>query len=60
MKSLAKTHAEMMVIKFKRLGHGASTNSEWNILISQLLDSSYSEGIIEGKRRERQYLKKEF
>ena len=53
MKSLAKGHAEMMVTKFERLGHGAPTNSEWKILISQLLDSAHSEGIIEGQRQER-------
>jgi len=51
MKSLAKIHAETMVTKFARLGHGAPTNSEWKILISQLLDSAHSEGIIEGERR---------
>jgi len=60
MKSMAKRDAEMMVERFKRLGHGASTNSEWKILISELLGSAYSEGINEGKRRERQALEKEF
>jgi hypothetical protein len=50
-KSLAKGHAEMMVTKFERLGHGASTNSEWKILISELLGSAHSEGIIDGERR---------
>jgi len=53
MKSLAKNHAEMMVTKFERLGHGAPTNSEWKILISELLGSAYAEGEIQGRKNER-------
>jgi hypothetical protein len=38
-------------MRFERLGHDASTNSEWKILISELLGSAHSEGIIDGERR---------
>ena len=53
MKSLAISHAEAMVARFKRLGHGAPTNSEWKILISELLGSAFAEGEIKGRKDER-------
>ena len=48
MKSLATEQAKAMVTRFERLGHGAPTNSEWKILISELLGSAYSEGKNDG------------